>query len=118
MDEHRWPAFKERMKELVRLGDYAGMAALYREISRVLHDEGKDFYFMAQHAIKMDLAAIFHAGGTERVAITTAGHRACEPCRLLEGKILSIMEAMTTMPLPVRECDAGLCCCIYTPHFE
>lgn len=94
-------------------GDCSGMAALYREIAHVLFNEGKDYTFMARHAVKMELTAIFQSGRTDRVAIATGGHESCEPCMHLEGKTFSISEAMRTMPLPVSDCSAGVCRCSY-----
>ena len=50
----------------------------------------------------------------------------CDLCSQLHGKILTIDEALKTMPIPVKECtrkknkndDFGICRCLYIPVLE
>ena len=64
--------------------------------------------------------------GIKKVRISTTGDRACENCKLLEGKVFSIEEALEKMPLPVKNClhklnpdaPAGWCRCLYEPVLE
>lgn len=61
--------------------------------------------------------------GVEKVEILSAGHgNSCQKCFSMDGKVLSIEEALKTMPLPVKDCATdvfevgrGFCRCTYSP---
>ncbi|MCX5701698.1 MAG: hypothetical protein NTW64_01805 [Candidatus Omnitrophica bacterium] len=63
----------------------------------------------------------YKEAGIKKVEILTAGPgNSCEECYKLHGKVLTIEEALKTMPLPVRGCnmdvfgvEKGFCRCGY-----
>jgi len=49
----------------------------------------------------------------------------CEACKQVDGKILSIKEALKTMPIPIKECtnypyneNRSFCVCSYEPECD
>jgi len=84
---------------------------------------GRNFINLLQKHHKSELLYYKKTGVIEKVVILTAGNNSCEHCQKLDHKILTIAEALETMPLPVKHCTAdvfgtgkGFCRCVYAPE--
>lgn len=92
---------------------------IHRRLAMFLGDLKQDFFYILQRAIKMQLLELRNDGFTKQVRII-AGPESCPACRQLDGKIYTIEEALTLMPLPSKECTSkldksinGFCHCNY-----
>jgi hypothetical protein len=89
------------------------------ELAMNAHKKGKDpFPLLKKHALKQ--LHDYQNMGVKKVQIYGAGNTSCQKCRALNGKILTIPEALETMPIPVSNCDNdyGYCRCIYLPTIQ
>jgi len=98
---------------------------IYYEIALFLDQQGKDPFEALQQSARMDLMKFKKDGFVRRVSILTAGQDSCEVCRRLQGRVLTIEEALEKMPIPCRECahrmhdeDRGFCRCRYAAEIE
>jgi len=96
--------------------DIQALGQIYCDMAVFLNQEGKDFFVPLQQSVKMKL--LWLEGSVKKVEIMSGG--GCEVCRKLDGKKLSIEEALKKMPIPVRECEnylydakQGFCRCTY-----
>jgi len=113
------------LEKAAKKKDLEAMRQIYFRQALFLHEEGKDCFLALQMSRKCELLQ-YQQQGIKKVRISTTGDRACENCKLLEGKVFSIEEALEKMPLPVKNClhklnpDAptGWCRCLYEPVLE
>lgn len=82
--------------------------------ARFLYDEGRDHRPQMQMWARLELQEYMKSNVVDRVKILCAPD-ACESCSKLNGRILSIREAIETLPVPCLDCDAGWCRCAYSP---
>lgn len=81
---------------------------------------GKEFIDELRIFHKSELL-YYKDSGVQKVQILTAGPgNSCEKCYKLHGKVLTIKEALRTMPLPIVNCtldvfglEKGFCRCNY-----
>ena len=127
MTETLWGKYRDLLTELEKRGDYQALANVYQDLARDLYWEGRQFFYIAQKAMRMLLYDLHRNSCVEKVMIMTRKHGACEFCMHLEGKVYSVRDALMEMPLPVKECsrllssiahEAGFCNCTYVPHIE
>ena len=62
----------------------------------------------------------YRQAGLKKVEVLTANQASCDACNKQNRKILTIDEALETMPIPVKECSTevfvdgkGFCRCLY-----
>ena len=103
---------------LLKLKSLDEMEQRYIKLAGILNRAGEGMFHILQCAQKTRLA-IYRREGYKNVRIVT--HEECEACSKLEGKVLSITEALKTMPLPIKECRAfpwneehSFCSCWYS----
>jgi hypothetical protein len=89
-----------------------------------LYEEGRDFLQLLQRLRKMELMSYEGWGRPAQVEIL-AGGDSCESCKAQNGRILTVDQALKTMPLPNNTCSyelepgkPGWCRCIYLPVFD
>ncbi|TFG92556.1 MAG: hypothetical protein E4H15_03440 [Syntrophobacterales bacterium] len=107
--------FNETILKLKSLDE---MEEQYIKLAGILNRAGEEMFHILKSAQKTRLA-IFRKEGYKNVRIVT--HEECEACSKLEGKVLSITEALRRMPLPIKECaahpwneDHSFCTCWYS----
>ena len=81
--------------------------------------EGKDVFHLLQESAKCKLMD-YRQAGLKKVEVLTANQASCDACNKQNRKILTIDEALETMPIPVKECSTevfvdgkGFCRCLY-----
>jgi hypothetical protein len=84
-----------------------------------IHEDGQSSLSAKREFLKRRLEEDRRTGAT-RVEISSSG--GCEHCQPLDGKRLSITQALKTMPVPCAECEwdlnesgSGWCRCLYIP---
>jgi hypothetical protein len=73
----------------------------YISLADILHKGGEDSFPVLQVAAKTKLAAL-KKEGYRNVSIIAGG--TCPACEKLDGKVISIDQALKTMPIPIRTC--------------
>jgi DNA-directed RNA polymerase subunit RPC12/RpoP len=111
--------FNETILKLKSLDE---MEQRYIKLAGILNRAGEEMFHILKAAQETRLA-IYRKEGFENVRIVT--HEECEACRELEGKVISITEALRTMPLPIKECaahpwneDLSFCTCWYSSEWD
>lgn len=101
-----------------------GIQAIYLDMAHFLRLEGRDAFNALKGFHKFTLQDFFEAG-IEKVSISTAKSETCQACARLEGKVLTIEEALRSMPLPVQDCcftfkgcKHVFCRCVYLAEFD
>jgi hypothetical protein len=56
--------------------------------------------------------------GVNHVKICNSPNGPCDCCKTLNGRIITIEQALRTMPIPNTECTHGFCCCFYEVVFD
>lgn len=111
--------FNETILKLKSLDE---MEQRYLKLAGILNRAGEEMFNILQCAQRTRLA-FFRKEGFKNVSIVT--HEECEACQKLEGKVISITEALRTMPLPIKECaahpwneDQSFCTCWYSAEWD
>jgi len=111
-----WSIISERQLNSLESGDWHQAKMLYWQQARLLFELGQDFFRVLQESAKCELYR-YKSTGINKLEIFPAGN-SCSKCHLLNGKILTITEALETMPIPVKNCEMGFCRCCYLPVIE
>lgn len=100
-------------------GEYHGLSAIYREMAQFLHEEGRDPFLPLHECRKMELFG-HKKSGSLMVQVVAEESDPCPWCRSMNGRILTLDEALKEMPLPVQNCcnspsqgRYGFCRCRY-----
>jgi len=98
------------------------LGTLYHNMAILLDSEGKDAFQMLRQSAKARLQS-YKQMGTEILDILVGDD--CPGCKLLEGKVYKIDEALDQMPIPHKNCTnvrhnkrGGFCTCQYWPTSE
>jgi predicted RNA-binding Zn-ribbon protein involved in translation (DUF1610 family) len=96
---------------------------VYYQMALFRNRLGKPYFNLLQEAIKAELKNM-NIRIIELVKIKNAGN-SCPACQQLDGKILSIDQALKTMPIPCESCTyeleggpPGFCRCYYEPQIN
>ncbi len=102
--------------------DLDALRMIYYSTALFLNSEGKDYSELLRQSAKMRLLSYKKEGFVEKVGISTGGEGLCSACSKLDGKKLSIDEALEKMPLPFNGCTnsiengkQGFCMCDWMP---
>lgn len=109
-----WGIISERLLDSLKSRNWQQAKMLYWEQARLLYGLGKDFFRVLQESTKCELYHYQSMGTNHKLEIFPAG-TSCSKCHLRNGKILTITEALETMPIPVKDCEMGFCRCVYLP---
>jgi len=107
-----WSIITKNQLAAAKKGDWQQLKMLYWSQAKLLHDLGKDCFRLLQETAKCELHA-YEAMGAKKVEILTPPKTTCSKCQSLNGKVFTIKEALEVMPIPVKDCEIGLCQCIY-----
>jgi len=98
---------------------------IYYAMAIYLEKEGKYPFKMLQLYQRAKLKALKKEGNVNKVRIFTMGEEpdgSCDSCRKNEGRVLTIDDALETMPIPNPDCSYkfkkdhySFCRCIYSP---
>lgn len=79
------------------------------------HQNGNDNFEMLQQSAKASLDEFNQSNLVMKVEIVGCSD-SCDNCKKLNGKIISIAEAYSELPIPCRECthSIGFCRCFYS----
>ncbi len=115
-----WTLLNNLLIDALQRKDWGKMAGLYFEQALVLNDEGKDCFDPLQESKRCSLRSYQSEGIVHKVQILAAGDSSCDKCKALNGKVITIEQALESMPLPVRNCDNAYkyCRCVYLPVIE
>lgn len=116
-----WSLFHEALDDSMKSGDLPELKMLYFEMALFLYQEGRQFFHLLEQSRKMELTGYEEWGRPMQVEIL-AGRDSCESCKAQNSRILTVDEALKTMPLPNRSCTyelergkRGWCRCVYLP---
>lgn len=110
-------------KQILQLKDFEALSHQYEKMAYLLNEEKREFSHILKQAKKFELKAI-QKEGFKKVQISPS-YYSCPSCLEQKDKILTIDEALETMPLPNKDCthvlqdpDRGYCQCKYTLYYE
>jgi hypothetical protein len=115
--------FNDDLQALMKRSDFDGLKNRYYEMAMFVAEEDKSPVELLAESRRMELRCYQRSGGIKRVEISAAGRgNACPACQRLDGKVLTLEDALRTMPLPCRDCTMvvvgnrpGFCRCLYLP---
>lgn len=119
--DEQWADLNEQVAELSKSRDWDGLSYTYFQMALQLWNEEKDFFNILQESARWKLRH-FQDAGISRVRILDSGSDSCPSCRKQKEKVYSIEEALSTMPLPCKDCTfqlhginskVGWCRCCY-----
>ena len=92
----------------------------YYQMAIISENEGREFYEFLKESVRCLLLS-FKQRRIRHVKILTGGQgNSCDTCEQLSGNVLSIDEALKTMPIPCKKCTytltgnkPGFCRCSY-----
>jgi len=113
-----WGIINERLLDSLKSGNWQQAKMLYWEQARLLYGIGMDFFRLLQESTKCELHHYQSMDTNYKLEISAAAGSSCSKCHLLNGKILTITEALETMPIPVKDCEMRFCRCVYLPVVE
>ncbi|HUW96931.1 MAG TPA: hypothetical protein VMW58_14200 [Anaerolineae bacterium] len=121
-----WSLFHEALGRLMKSAEFQELRMLYFEMALFVYEEGSDFFHLLEQSRKMELTRYKQDGFVEKVQILTAGDASCEACQKLEGKVLTLHDALEQMPIPCKDCtfdfqgtgQPGWCRCLYGAVFD
>ena len=89
-----------------------------------LYEEGRDFLQLLQQLRETELMR-YNEWGTPTQVEILAGDDSCDSCKSQNGRILTVDEALKTMPIPNKSCTyelergkLGWCRCVYLPAID
>ncbi len=122
----RWKELNEQVRVASQAGDLQALRIAYYQQAEILFVEGRNHLETRRLSARVELQHI-QSIGIERVRVRTADdERVCSYCRSLEGKDISIEDALEQMPIPGPNCDdnkeenpyGGRCRCSYEAIFD
>jgi len=107
---------------ILKLKDLNEMEERYHNLAIILNKGGEESFHILKAAAKTKLAAL-KKEGFKNVYILTS--QMCAACKQVDGEVLSIEEALRTMPIPIKECtnypyneNRSFCICSYNPEYD
>lgn len=87
----------------------------YYSLAISIHQEGNDNFEILQKSAKARLDE-FNQSNLEIMVEIVGCSDSCNNCKKLNGKIISIAEAYSELPIPCKECthSIGFCRCFYS----
>lgn len=122
--DQRWAELNRRLVEAMKANDWGAMSSIYFEQALQLWREGKTFFHILQEAKRSGLRNYLRSELGMVQIITAHDESCCSACLTLDGKKLSVTEAIREMPIPVANCTTdvhefgqqqGWCRCDYLP---
>jgi len=117
-----WRLFNEKIDSASKRNDLGSLSDIYFAMAEFTHKEGKESFHLLQQSAKYRLIDYKNLGVKIVEILAT---NPCEYCKKMEGKKLSIQEALETMPIPAKECQMDLfdtgktfCRCTYVQSFN
>lgn len=105
--------------------DLGELKSIFLTMALFLHREGRDSYEMVRKATELELRNYEQTGVVKKVRIIA--NLGCDVCRRQDGKLLTIRQALKTMPLPCKDCNTklydleakfGYCRCSYEAELD
>jgi hypothetical protein len=119
-----WSLLNELLEENMKSGDFHTLKMLYHDMAWFLDEEGQEFFDILVARQRAELMEYKTQWGIKKVRITTSADP-CPACKKLDGKVLTIQQALKTMPIPCKECTTtvlgkreGFCRCNYDAVVE
>ena len=115
-----WGVANRMSIDAMRKGDMALLGMIQFQMALYLHYSGKDGRHLLVSAFEIELMNYRKMGVTQVSMIATS---CCEACKTVDGKIISIDEAIREKILPNIQCTSklnpsaptGWCSCCYSP---
>jgi hypothetical protein len=116
-----WAVSNELLHEYAMAENYFNMKMLYFELAFFEKSMKNEYFSLLQESKRMELLDIkknFRDNIDSQVVIR-CGETDCVICSRLDGKILTIKEALENMPIPPEHCshNDGWCTCCYTVDY-
>lgn len=121
-----WEIFNRLALGMMKSANRDGQESLdglYYSMALFLNEEGEDCFAVRQQAARAALQR-YKRSRIKKVEVLAADD-SCTSCLLLNKKVLTIAEALRTMPVPCRECthrlqdrNRAFCRCTYAPVIE
>jgi hypothetical protein len=117
-----WGLYSDLILEHV--SNYWSLHLIYYDQAQFLFKEGRNSFPIMKLSLEMNLLAL-KSEGIENVKVHTDRIDYPELCRKLNGMTLPINEALSTMPIPIKECsqlfydeNRNFCRCPYMPVYK
>lgn len=106
--DQQWSELNRQAVEAMKTNDWSALKQIHLEQALQLWEEGKDFFRVAQESRRAALRSYEQSDVVSGVAILTCKEESCESCRALEGKRLTVKQALEEMPIPVANCTTDI----------
>jgi len=104
--------------KILQTDNYHELKTIYWHMAEVLRSEGKNPNHILEQVTRLSLLE-FQKSGATSVTISTANDTyVCDSCKKLEGKVITIEQALKTMPIPHACTNHSGCRCEYLPIFS
>jgi len=119
-----WGLFNGQILELAKTSDLQGLKMVNFRMGLFMHDSNENSLPLKKECAKYELLYYKQSGLIRKVEISTAKDRSCKVCTKNHGKVYSIDEALSKMPIPNPKCTNdknkkgfGWCRCMWISHF-
>ena len=109
-NDRKWSNLNKALLEAMKHSNWSEMQQLYNDMAFIVAKEGKDALYLLKERNRAELMG-YQSVGIEYVQIITARnfnnsskYSVCPACRPLEGKVMTVGEALKTMPIPPSNC--------------
>lgn len=101
-----WSLFNELL--IKNSDNYERLSKIYHRMAIFLFQEGKDFYYLLRESLKANLKQLhlesLSSELVSKVQVLVSSN-ACDNCKKLAGMTMTYEEALTKMPIPIKDCD-------------
>lgn len=106
--DQAWGIRNAQIAEAMQKGNWHDLQQLHYAQAQQLYSEGKEFFRPLQESVRARLMSM-KAERVREIQISTSGKdNTCPTCQALDGKKMSIDQALQEMPLPVSGCATAV----------
>ena len=117
----QWKELSKMAQKAMRARDWHTLSDVYTQQAYILFAEGRPHHDVAVEAQRFNLMSLRDLGILAVRVRASRDGRVCDHCASLDGKVLTIEEALKQMPIPGSSCfdgshenpHGGRCRCVY-----
>jgi len=104
-------------QSLLNTQDHHTKQSVYHAMALIDHARGRDPFRHLVLSIQQNIYDHQAKGATH---LEIMSKHCCDECKIFNGKVISVKNALSEMPLPVKKCSnhSGLCQCEYLYHVD
>ena len=107
-NDPKWADLQKKLLEAMKTSDWGEMAQLYYQQATIVRKEGKEAKHLIAEGIRCELTRMEKADVRKIKILGAQDEMSCPACAALNKKIISVAEALQTMPVPNLSCTANI----------